>query len=37
MYKRKSDGWMKHFDFLLLDIVCLQIAFLLSLLYWDVM
>ena len=30
MYKRKSDGWMKHFDFLLLDMVCLQIAFLLS-------
>ena len=30
MYKRESDGWMKHFDFLLLDMVCLQIAFLLS-------
>ena len=30
MYKRKSDGWMKHFDFLLLDMVCLQIAFPLS-------
>jgi len=30
MYRRESDGWMKHGDFLLLDMICLQIAFLLS-------
>lgn len=30
MYKRKSGGWLKHCDFLLLDMICLQIAFLLS-------
>lgn len=30
MYKRESGGWLKHYDFLLLDMICLQIAFLLS-------
>ncbi|MDD6344167.1 MAG: sugar transferase, partial [Coprococcus catus] len=30
MYKRESGGWLKHCDFLLLDMICLQIAFLLS-------
>ena len=32
---RESGGWLKHYDFLLLDMICLQIAFLLSLLYWE--
>ncbi len=27
MYKRKPKGWVKHLDFILLDIVVLQIAF----------
>ena len=30
MYKRNAQGWLKHFDFALLDIICLQIAFLLG-------
>ena len=30
MYKRKPQGWLKHFDFILLDLICLQAAFLLS-------
>ena len=30
MYKKKSGGWLKHWDFLILDMVCFQIAFLLS-------
>ena len=30
MYKKDSKGWLKHFDFILLDMICLQIAFLLA-------
>ena len=30
MYKRASRGWVKHFDFILLDVICLQIAFILA-------
>ena len=30
MYKRTAQGWMKHFDFIFLDEVCLQIAFVLA-------
>lgn len=30
MYRRNVQGWMKHFDFIMLDLVCLHIAFLLS-------
>ncbi len=30
MYKRESEGLLKHFDFMLLDILCLQIAFVLA-------
>lgn len=30
MYKKKSVGWIKHFDFILLDQICLQVAFVLS-------
>ena len=26
MYEKKSDGWMKHYDFILMDMICLQIA-----------
>lgn len=27
MYRRNTQGWMKHLDFILLDILCLNIAF----------
>ena len=30
MYKRNSQGWSKHLDFLLLDEISLQISFILA-------
>lgn len=30
MYGKGAQGWVKHLDFMILDIVCLQIAFLLA-------
>lgn len=30
MYQRDSDSWIKHWDFILLDMLCLQAAFLLG-------
>lgn len=30
MYKREAEGWFKHFDFILLDMICLQLAFCLA-------
>lgn len=30
MYRKYSKGWLKHIDFILLDMVCLQLAFLLA-------
>lgn len=30
MYYRKAQGWMKHADFILLDVICLHIAFVLA-------
>lgn len=30
MYSKKSQGWVKHIDFILLDILCLQAAFVLA-------
>jgi len=30
MYRRDSKGWLKHFDFMVLDLLILQIAFVLS-------
>ncbi len=36
MYRKEADGWMKHLDFIVLDMVCLQIAFILAyLLRWE--
>ena len=32
MNKRETKGWLKHWDFILLDIICLQLCFVLS--YW---
>ena len=30
MYQRNSQGWLKHLDFILLDILVLQLAFFLA-------
>ncbi len=30
MYKREYEGWMKHMDFILIDMLCLQLAFWLA-------
>ena len=30
MYQKKTQGWVKHLDFILLDILCLHIAFILA-------
>ena len=30
MYKRTAQGWMKHLDFILLDLLCQQAAFILA-------
>lgn len=32
MYRRKTGGWLKHSDFILLDIICLNVGFVLA--YW---
>ncbi len=28
MYRKSAKGWLKHWDFILLDLICLQLAFL---------
>ena len=30
MYRKASEGWLKHFDFIILDALCLQISFILA-------
>lgn len=30
MYRKTTEGWLKHADFILLDMLCLQIAFVLA-------
>ena len=30
MYKKISEGWRKHLDFIILDILCLHISFILA-------
>ena len=30
MYKRESGNWLKHGDFIILDILCIQIALLVA-------
>ena len=30
MYKKNSSGWFKHYDFILLDLLCIQLAFYIS-------
>ena len=33
MYKKSSKGWLKHWDFLVLDLICLQAAFMMAYLF----
>ena len=30
MYRKDSESWLKHADFILLDMICLQVAFVLA-------
>lgn len=30
MYRKDSEGWLKHADFIVLDLLCLQISFILA-------
>lgn len=30
MYRKETEGWLKHYDFILLDLICLQIGFFLA-------
>ena len=30
MYRKKSDSWLKHWDFIVLDLVALQLAYISS-------
>lgn len=30
MYKKSPQGWLKHWDFIVLDIFCLQLAFVVA-------
>ena len=30
MYKKEYEGWLKHYDFILLDLLCLHVAFVLA-------
>lgn len=32
MYAKKNQGWVKHLDFIIWDLICLQVAFVLA--YW---
>lgn len=30
MYRKNANGWLKHIDFMILDMICLQIAFMMA-------
>ena len=30
MYRKKGRGWTKHADFMLIDVLCMQLAFIVS-------
>ena len=30
MYRKKNKGWLKHLDFIIIDLLCLQISFALA-------
>ena len=35
MYRKDSVGWIKHVDFIILDLICLQVAFVLAYAFKD--
>ena len=35
MYRKEADRWFKHKDFMLLDMICLQVAFLAAFVFVD--
>lgn len=36
MYRKSGDSWLKHLDFIVLDLVALQLAYISSLHYaWE--
>ena len=30
MYRKNANGWVKHIDFMILDMICLQLAFIMA-------
>ena len=30
MYRKNANGWLKHIDFIIFDMICLQIAFVMA-------
>ena len=30
MYRKNKNNWVKHLDFMILDLICLQVAFFLA-------
>ncbi len=34
MYKKSAQGWLKHWDFIFMDLICLQIAFAAACMMW---
>lgn len=30
MFRKSSEGWLKHVDFMMLDLICLQLSFVIS-------
>ena len=34
MYRRDTKGWLKHLDFMVLDLIVLQISFVLAYVLW---
>ena len=30
MYRKSASGWIKHIDFIILDVVCMHISFVLA-------
>lgn len=30
MYRKNANGWLKHIDFMMLDMICLQLAFIIA-------
>ena len=30
MYRKAPKGWLKHFDFIILDCICLELAFIIG-------